>query len=276
YKQFRTCCDFINVLFVIDEISDGQNGKDARATGQISINAMRDPDFDDGSTLCKITKDFRERHMNTMGPNAARRFLDQFDEYIECVSKEAELREQDEVLDFASFINIRRGNSAVRLCFELIEQALGLDLPQEVVSDLTFMEAYWAAVDMVWLSNDLYSYDMEQSKGLDGVNFITVFMKENNIDLQAASDCVGSYFKQLMDRHVDARKRLPSWGPEIDADVARWLAAMIRWVRGNLDWSFESQRYFGPSFLEVKETGVVHLRPRYSEEPETGSGSDSE
>ncbi|KAJ3968566.1 hypothetical protein EV361DRAFT_829823 [Lentinula raphanica] len=35
YKQFRTCCDFINVLFVIDEISDTQNGKDARTTGQI-------------------------------------------------------------------------------------------------------------------------------------------------------------------------------------------------------------------------------------------------
>ncbi|KAJ3828465.1 isoprenoid synthase domain-containing protein [Lentinula raphanica] len=214
---------------------------------------MRDPDFDDGSTLCKITKDFRERHMNSMGPNAAHRFLLYFADYIECVSREAELREQDEILDLASYIIVRRGNSAVRLCFGLIEQALGIDLPQEVVDDSTFMEAYWAALDMVWLPNVLgpvfshvlmmliralpgsNSYDMEQSRGLDGNNILTVLMKEKNINLQAASDNVGAHFKQLMDRYVEARERLPSWGPEIDVDVSRWLAATIRWVRGNLE-----------------------------------------
>ena len=35
YEQFRTCCDFVNLLFVVDEVSDEQDGEDARSTGNV-------------------------------------------------------------------------------------------------------------------------------------------------------------------------------------------------------------------------------------------------
>lgn len=47
----------VNLLFVLDEVSDDQNGKDARATGRIFVQAMQDPAWDDGSVLAKITKE---------------------------------------------------------------------------------------------------------------------------------------------------------------------------------------------------------------------------
>ena len=56
-EKLRTSCDFVNLLFTIDEISDEQNGEEARKTGQILLNALRDPNFDDGSKLCKMTKE---------------------------------------------------------------------------------------------------------------------------------------------------------------------------------------------------------------------------
>ena len=59
YEQFRACCDFVNLLFVVDEISDDQNGKDAHATGQVYLNAMLDADWDDGSVLAKLTKEYK-------------------------------------------------------------------------------------------------------------------------------------------------------------------------------------------------------------------------
>lgn len=58
YEQFRTCCDFVNLLFVVDEVSDDQNGQDARRTGNVFLNAMRDPSWDDGSALAKMTKEY--------------------------------------------------------------------------------------------------------------------------------------------------------------------------------------------------------------------------
>lgn len=57
FEQFRTCCDFVNLLFVVDEVSDEQNGEDARATGRVFLNVMRDAAWDDGSRLAKMTKE---------------------------------------------------------------------------------------------------------------------------------------------------------------------------------------------------------------------------
>lgn len=57
YEQFRTVCDFVNLLFVVDELSDEQTGDDARKTGLIYLNALRDAEWDDGSKLAKMTKE---------------------------------------------------------------------------------------------------------------------------------------------------------------------------------------------------------------------------
>lgn len=56
-EQLRTACDFVNLLFTIDEISDEQSGKDAVDTGLIVLNTMKDDKYDDGSVLCKMTKE---------------------------------------------------------------------------------------------------------------------------------------------------------------------------------------------------------------------------
>lgn len=48
----------VNLLFVVDEVSDDQNGKDARSTGKVFVNAMQDPDYDDRTVLSKITKEY--------------------------------------------------------------------------------------------------------------------------------------------------------------------------------------------------------------------------
>ena len=57
YERFRVCCDFINTLFVVDEISDVQNGTDALTTGMIYLNILKDPTWDDGSKLAQISRE---------------------------------------------------------------------------------------------------------------------------------------------------------------------------------------------------------------------------
>ena len=57
YEQFRTCCDFVNLLFVVDEVSDDQDGKGARSTGETFLNVMNDPSWDDGSALAQMTRE---------------------------------------------------------------------------------------------------------------------------------------------------------------------------------------------------------------------------
>ena len=91
--------------------------------------------------------------MRTAGVNCRRRFLEHCEDYIEAISKEAEYRERDEVLDMERYETLRRENSAVRLCFMLAMYALDIDLPDEVFEDSAFMTVYFAACDLVCWAN---------------------------------------------------------------------------------------------------------------------------
>lgn len=102
---------------------------------------------------------------------------------------------------------------------------------------------------------------MEQAKGHTGNNIITVLREARGIDLQTASDFVGERFESLMTTFSEGKKHLPSLGLALDCGVVAYVKAMEHWVIGNLEWSFETQRYFGPAHAEIRQTRVVALRP---------------
>lgn len=166
----RICCDVINLLFLLDEVSDEQDGAGARQTGYIFLKAMSDEPCD-GSLLSRMTKEFvaiflgrgeadiklisslKERLEHKTGPNFQRRFVQHCANYLEAVWKEADLRDRGEVLDLEAYTNLRRENSGVRPCFSLFEYTLGIDLPDEVFEDPVFASMYFGAIDMVFWSN---------------------------------------------------------------------------------------------------------------------------
>ena len=115
---------------------------------------------------------------------------------------------------------------------------------------------------------------MEQAMGHTTNNVMSVLMKHKQLDIQGAADAVGVHFKGLIDTFLEAKASLPSWGAEVDAQVAQYAMAMEQWVIGNLNWSFETQRYFGHARHEIKRTRVVQLYPRRAPEPESDSDED--
>jgi len=52
--RFRALCDFVHLLFVVDEVSDGQAAEDAEATGRTVLDALKNPELADGSELATI------------------------------------------------------------------------------------------------------------------------------------------------------------------------------------------------------------------------------
>ena len=60
---------------------------------------------------------------------------------------------------------------------------------------------------------------MEQSMGHLTNNILTVIRREKGVDLQAASDYVGVHFKELVDKFQANKKRLPSFGEDLDKIV---------------------------------------------------------
>jgi len=165
----------------------------------------------------------------------------------------------------------------------LILDAYNLNIPDEVMDHPVLRSLGEATNDLVTWSNvsevsqlgihlieyhlsiltqqDIFSYNVEQSKG-DTHNMIPVVMYQEGLDVQTATDFVGEMCKQSIDRFNEERACLPSWGPEIDRDVAIYVDGLANWIVGSLHWSFESERYFGKSGRQVKATRVVDLLPR--------------
>ncbi|TFY62989.1 hypothetical protein EVJ58_g3512 [Rhodofomes roseus] len=263
FDELRTAMNLADLIFVIDDVSDDQDGRGACETGQVFLSALRDPDCHDGSPLAQMTKEFRERLLQFNVPACYNRLLKHFEDYINAVTVEAGLRERNEVLDPETYVNLRRENIAARICFGYLGFALGLDLPDEIFEHPIMMRLHIAAVDTVWLSNDLYSYNREQAMGHPGFNILTVLMESEQCGLQTAVDLAGARFKQVMDQFQADKVLLPSWGPEMDAVVAKFVRALETWIIGFIVWSFETTRYFGGLGEEVKRTRVVKLFPKH-------------
>lgn len=56
YEALRLCCDFLNLFFALDEISDEQSGLGVNETAKKYMDAMLDKPTD-GSELFRITKE---------------------------------------------------------------------------------------------------------------------------------------------------------------------------------------------------------------------------
>lgn len=111
---------------------------------------------------------------------------------------------------------------------------------------------------------DIYSYNKEQAGGHSANNLITVIEGERGVELQEAFDIAGQLFQTSAEEFLRCKELLPSFGPEIDGMVSRYVKGLESWVGGGLEWCFSGPRYFGDSVKEVRRTGRVALAERFA------------
>ncbi|KAG2143016.1 isoprenoid synthase domain-containing protein [Suillus clintonianus] len=262
FPQLRVCCDFMNYLFHLDNLSDDMDRAGTKGIADVVLNSLHHPyDYYSPARLNRMTKDFYRRMLPTASRGTGRRFIETMDFFFQAVHVQAIDRAKGVVPDLDSYISQRRDTSGCKPCWALIEYANNLDIPDEVMEHPIIQSLGEAANDLVTWSNDIFSYNVEQSKG-DTHNMISVVMHEQCLDLQSAVDFVGELCRQSIDRFNENRGLIPSWGPEIDKDVAVYVGGLASWIVGSLHWSFDTTRYFQNSGHEIKRMRVVSLCPR--------------
>ncbi|EDR07973.1 uncharacterized protein LACBIDRAFT_297518 [Laccaria bicolor S238N-H82] len=260
--QLRVCNDYLTFLFHLDNLSDDMDNGGTISTADVVLNSLYHPHtYQSSPRVGKMTRDFYKRMVLTCSAGVQQRFIETFDFFFQSVTQQAIDRANGSIPDLESYIALRRDTSGCKPCWALIEYANNLDIPDEVMEDPIIRSLGEAANDLVTWSNDIFSYNVEQSKG-DTHNMIPVVMNQHGLDLQSAVDFVGKMCKDAIDRFVDDRTQLPSWGPKIDRDIAVYVDGLASWIVGSLHWSFETERYFGTKGRQVKATRVVDLLPR--------------
>ncbi|KDQ57646.1 hypothetical protein JAAARDRAFT_35337 [Jaapia argillacea MUCL 33604] len=263
--HLRACCDMMNLFFVFDEISDEAEGPVVRHLADVIMDALRDPYSPrptGESVLGEITRQFWERTLRDAKPSMStqRRFIDSFDAYTTSVAVQAEDRDHAYIRDIDSYLVVRRDTIGTYPSFVMLE--LGMHIPEQVLHDPTILDLELCITDMICVANDLYSYNVEQARGDDSHNVLTVAMHELDTDLEGALRWVEEYHDHLVARFMDNVQRVPNYGPEVDEQLMNYIDGLGNWARANEAWSFETWRYFGKDGPDIQKHRIVALLPK--------------
>ncbi|EKM75335.1 hypothetical protein AGABI1DRAFT_46681 [Agaricus bisporus var. burnettii JB137-S8] len=275
--RLRIVSDFMNYLFHLDNISDGMMTRETSVLANAVMNALWCPDSFTPTEDCreeldpaKVARDFWSRCVKDCGPGAQARFKETMGSFFEAVNIEAKARVNNKIPDLECYIDVRRDTSGCKPCWALIEYALDIDLPDFVAEDSVIRSLNQYTNDLVTWSNDIFSYNVEQARG-DTHNMIVILMKYHNHTLQSAMDYVGNLCSETIDNFERLKGEVPSWGPEVDDMVARYIQGLQDWIVGSLHWSFQTKRYFGDRGETVKKERFVELLPSKSPKSHTSA-----
>ena len=69
-------------------------------------------------------------------------------------------------------------------------------------------------------------------------------MIERDCDLQTAIDVLTDMIAQRVEDYARYKAQLPSFGPEVDAELARFHKGMEQFTQGSLVWYYHTPRKY--------------------------------
>nr|BDI63090.1 sesquiterpene synthase [Auriscalpium vulgare] len=261
-ERARTGCELMILFFIFDEFTDQEDGPGVRRYVDIVLDALRNPHVPrpvGEHVLGEITRSFWERAIKTATAASQRHFIQTFSEYAEAVILEAADRASERVRGIEDYLALRRLTAGPYPGFLPCE--LRIDLPEAVYNHPALANMRRLVAESIVLTNDTYSYNIEQAAGHDGHNIVTVAMRELHLALPAALEWVGAYHANILAEFVECRGELPSFAAE-DAQIVEYVEGLAMGVRGLDAWCFESARYFGTRGREIQRERVVGLLPK--------------
>jgi len=209
----------------------------------------------------EVTRQFWELAIKTASPGSQKRFIETFGTYTQSVVQQATDRTHKHIRTVQEYLEVRRDTIGAKPSFAILETPL--DLPEEAVRHPVIQELSILSIDMILLGNDIASYNLEQARGDDNHNIITIVMHHNKTDIKGAMDWVYNYHKELEAKFMDIyENKIPKFGEPVDTDLAQYVDGLGNWVRASDQWGFESERYFGKKAPEIQKTRWVTLLPK--------------
>ncbi|KAK7049999.1 hypothetical protein VNI00_005430 [Paramarasmius palmivorus] len=241
YERLRICSDICMYLFLLDDLSDGLLNEDTETLANSVMNSLEFTEFYRPTTgqptveinAAKLSRDFWGRFIEEAKPGVQARFKETMQSLFEAFNIQAKTRDSHVVPDLETYIDLRRDTSGCKTCWVLIEYALDIELPEYVVNHPTIRLLEQYANDLVAWSNDIFSYNVEQSRG-DTHNMVVILMKYHGKTLQDAVDCIGQMCHDTIGSFAKLRSELPSWGREVDEMARLYVQGLQDWIVGTL------------------------------------------
>lgn len=244
YEPMLLVATYMSWLFMLDDLCD-----EAELGHQPDkLKQLHDDIIDHMHCLCATTDpvlkglhDVWTRMLALATPDWTARFIEGFADYAAGCQWEARNRAGGIIPPLGEYIDRRRQTSALYIFFDLIELADHVVLPESVRNHPVLRHLKVLANDGVAWFNDIVSLEKEIKSG-DVHNLVLVLQHHDTVSLQTAANRAGAMFNSLIVNFQALEAALPDFGAA-HADVERYIAGLKYWVRGNIDWSFETGRY---------------------------------
>ncbi|MGR9086018.1 MAG: terpene synthase family protein [Gammaproteobacteria bacterium] len=191
--------------------------------------------------LSQALYDIRNRLLQKMSPAWMGRFVYSVIEYFDSCEWEARNRAGGVIPDTAAYIQMRPYTGALFTVIELIDLTENIYLPLHVRKNEILQRLALMSINVVCWSNDIISFAKE-SRHHDVHNLVATLLPSQR-SLQKAIALAAEMTNAEIAAFIELQKQIPSFTPEIDAELGRYIAVLRSWMRGNLDWSYESGRY---------------------------------
>ncbi|KAF8580485.1 terpenoid synthase [Ramaria rubella] len=269
-ERFRLVCDFMLVLFLLDDLSDDLMTRDTEVLADVIMNALafpesyrpthmngkEQPEVELDASL--LTRDYWARLSPGAGPQVQARFINNLELYLIAVHQQARDRASNNIPTLEKYVSHRRTSSGCKPLFDILEYSLDMQLPDYIIEDPRMAKMKDCVNDFVAFSNDIFSYDVEQSRG-DTHNIVTVIMHNYKLDLQRSVDYAGDMCREALNEYCTLKADFPAYSPEINAQLFEYFRGLESWISGSLQWSYLTPRYFGNKGSEIKKHRMVKL-----------------
>ncbi|KZS92156.1 terpenoid synthase [Sistotremastrum niveocremeum HHB9708] len=249
----------LSALFMIDDFTDGEKGSEARSTAQTILDVFAEPYNQrpkDDEYVAEVTRQYWLSAIGISPPWQQERGLRHFEEYLDATVLEASDRELGYVRDFEDFLQIRRKTSGILPSFWIIECAQ--HLPEDIVKHETIVTLTTCAMDLIIYDNVKHAVGSTH-------NSIAIAAHNFGFPIQEAIDWIAGRREGVARKFFEIRDEVPSWGADLDKQVAGYIDGLGYWIRGNFEWCLETDRYFSKEQLQrIEATGTVEIRPPVS------------
>ncbi|KAF7333961.1 Terpene cyclase [Mycena sanguinolenta] len=250
-EQFRVACDMLNILFVVDDITDNMSAAEVRQMSVISLEGLRDWETPRPSMehpVGELHRSFSERFRGVASSYLVDRFITNYELHLKAVVDEADERDRN-VAQYqcaSTYFLYRTKSRRVFLNDARVVRVerLGNDLLQSAITNVD--------------SQDIVSFNVEQARNAPH-NAVIVVMHEWGLSAQDALDFVGRWYCEAAEEFLEAMQDLPPCSVTIRTRVKAYFHAIGTWVTSNYEWGLRTRRYFPADHKPLENGWVVPL-----------------
>jgi len=197
-----------------------------------------------GDPFAGALADVSDRIRSRANPVQRARFVRAVVGYFLAQCWEAANRGRHSPPGLAEYVHMRRHSGAVPTCMALIDVAGGFSLASEEFDDPRGVSLSECATNVACWANDILSYPKEISRSRVVHSLPAVLSAEFGIGVNEALQRTAVMHDQEVARYTAAERAVRE---HASPQLHRYLADLRFWMRGNLDWSVETERYTRPA-----------------------------